>query len=49
MLLSIPLDMEIARLYSRGINLVEGIPQWKKAFRGLFDKIKQVVYQKERI
>jgi MinD superfamily P-loop ATPase len=27
-LLTIPLDTEIARLYSRGITLVEGMPQW---------------------
>ena len=31
-LLTIPLDMEIARLYSRGVTLVEGMPQWKSEF-----------------
>jgi len=34
-LLRIPLDIEIARLYSRGITLVEGIPQWQEAFLSL--------------
>jgi MinD superfamily P-loop ATPase len=42
-LLTIPLDTEIARLYSRGITLVEGMPDWKEAFLGLFDKIKEIV------
>ncbi len=31
-LLTIPLDTEIARLYSRGITLAEGMPQWKAKF-----------------
>jgi len=31
-LLRIPLDIEIARLYSRGITLLEGMPQWQEAF-----------------
>jgi len=48
-LLRIPLDIRIAQLYSRGVTLVEGMPQWQGAFTGLFDKIKQVVYQEERI
>lgn len=42
-LLTIPLDMEIARLYSQGISLVEGLPQWKYSFLGLFDKIKEIL------
>ena len=29
-LLTLPLDTEIARLYSRGIPLVEGMPEWKE-------------------
>jgi len=39
-LLTIPLDTEIARLYSKGIPLVEGMPEWKDNFRRLFDRIK---------
>ena len=42
-LLTIPLDTEIARLYSRGIPLVEGMPQWKNRFRELFNSIKETV------
>ena len=42
-LLTIPLDTEIARLYSRGITLVEGIPQWEESFVRLFDKIRGIV------
>jgi len=42
-LLHIPLDIEIARLYSRGVTLVEGMPQWIPAFRTLFQDISQIV------
>jgi len=42
-LLTIPLDTEIASFYSRGIPLVEGLPQWKGSFLGLFDKIREIV------
>lgn len=39
-MLTIPLDTEIAYLYSRGITLVEGMPQWKNNFLELFDKLR---------
>jgi len=42
-LLRVPLDIEIARLYSRGINLVEGMPEWREAFTRLYDDIEQIV------
>jgi MinD superfamily P-loop ATPase len=42
-LLTIPLDTEIARLYSRGITLAEGMPHWKLGFRRLFERIKEIV------
>ena len=42
-LLTIPLDAEIARLYSRGIALVDGIQQWKSSLLQLFDKITEIV------
>lgn len=38
-LMKIPLDTQIARLYSQGIPLVKGIPEFKNDFLGLFDKI----------
>jgi len=45
-LLTIPLDTEIARLYSRGITLVEGIPLWKESFLWLFGKIGEIVNER---
>ena len=42
-LLRIPLDIEIARLYSRGITLVAGMPEWQEAFVRLFNDINQIV------
>jgi MinD superfamily P-loop ATPase len=47
-LLTIPLDTEIARLYSRGITLVEGRPEWKEKFVGLFERIKEIVDARNR-
>ncbi|MGB6872976.1 MAG: ATP-binding protein [Dehalococcoidia bacterium] len=42
-LLKIPLDREIAKLYSKGIALIEGMPQWRKTFIGLFEDIERMV------
>ena len=42
-LLTIPLDASIARLYSRGITLVKGLPQWETSFVELYEKIKEKV------
>ena len=47
-LLTIPLDTEIARLYSRGIPLVEGMPQWKGSFRQLFERIGEITDEGSR-
>jgi MinD superfamily P-loop ATPase len=47
-LLTIPLDMEIARLYSRGIALVAGMPQWKSSFLELFGSITEIVDERSR-
>lgn len=41
-LMKIPLDTEIARLYSKGIILAEGIPRWKEIFIALFKNIKEI-------
>jgi len=41
-LLEIPLDRRIAMLYSEGIPLVEGMPEWRNAFLKLFQDIKQI-------
>ena len=40
LLLSIPLDTNIAQFYSKGIPLVEGIPSWRESFLELFSRIK---------
>jgi MinD superfamily P-loop ATPase len=46
MLLTIPLDTEIARLYSRGVALVEGMPQWKESFIELLERIREIVHER---
>jgi len=45
-LLTIPLKTEIAGFYSRGIPLVEGMPQFKNSFLELFDKIVEIVNER---
>jgi MinD superfamily P-loop ATPase len=45
-LLTIPLDTKIARLYSKGITLVEGIPEWKERFLILFDRIREIANER---
>jgi MinD superfamily P-loop ATPase len=47
-LLTVPLDMEIARLYSRGVTLAEGRPEWQEDFAGLFKKITEMVSERNR-
>jgi MinD superfamily P-loop ATPase len=42
-LLRIPLDRNIAMLYSQGIPLVEGIPRWCEEFLRLFQGIKDII------
>jgi MinD superfamily P-loop ATPase len=41
-LLTLPLDTEIARAYSRGIALVDAMPQWKNRFVKLYNDIKEM-------
>ena len=47
-LLTIPLDTDIARFYSRGITLVEGMPQWKKSFLDFFNQIQEIAHERTR-
>jgi len=47
-LLEIPLDMQIARFYSQGIPLVEGIPGWQEAFARLYEDVEQLTLQGAR-
>jgi MinD superfamily P-loop ATPase len=43
MLMTIPLDINIASFYSRGVSLVEGMPEYKKGFIELYGKIKGLI------
>ncbi len=47
-LLTIPLDTEIARLYSRGITLVAGMSEWKSSFFRLFDRVTEIIDERDR-
>ncbi|MGB2877132.1 MAG: 4Fe-4S binding protein [Dehalococcoidales bacterium] len=47
-MLTIPLDTDIARLYSRGITLVDGMPQWRDSFIRLFNQIEEIVHERSR-
>jgi MinD superfamily P-loop ATPase len=47
-LMTIPLNMEIARLYSRGITLARGMPTWRENFVGLFKQIQEQVDERSR-
>jgi MinD superfamily P-loop ATPase len=49
LLMKIPLDMEIARLYSKGITLVKGMPEWRKKFFELFHNIEQTLAVNKRV
>ena len=42
-LLRIPLDRNIATLYSRGVPLIEGMPRWREEFLRLFQDIKDMI------
>jgi MinD superfamily P-loop ATPase len=45
-LLTIPLDAEIARLNSRGITLVEGMPQWQEPFLAFFGRVQEIMHER---
>jgi MinD superfamily P-loop ATPase len=47
-LLTIPLDTVIARLYSRGVTLAEGMPRWKESFLSLFERIREIASERSR-
>jgi len=42
-LMKIPLDRRIAVLYSRGITLAQGMPEWRGRFQELWDGIRSLV------
>ena len=43
---TIPLDTNIASFYSRGVPLVEGMPEYKKGFIGLYEKIGEMINER---
>jgi MinD superfamily P-loop ATPase len=45
-LMKIPLDIEIARRYSRGLTLVKWFPEWEKSFVELYGKIQEIVHER---
>jgi len=47
-LLEIPLDREIARLYSNGKTLVEGMPQWKTKLVDVYSRITGDIHERSR-
>jgi MinD superfamily P-loop ATPase len=47
-LMNIPLDIDIAREYSKGITLVEAFPQWKASFISLFEMIQEMIGERNR-
>jgi MinD superfamily P-loop ATPase len=49
LLLKIPLDMEIARLDSRGVTLVQGMPEWRDKFLELFHNIEQAIAANKQV
>jgi len=42
LLMRIPLDTEIARFYSKGITLAEGMPMWKEIFKALYKNVREI-------
>ncbi len=43
LLMTIPLDRKIAELYSQGIPLIEGFPEYREQFTGLYRKIRELI------
>ena len=41
-LMKIPLETEIARVYSKGMTLSEGMPMWKEIFKAVFENIEEL-------
>jgi len=47
-MLTIPLDTAIAGFYSRGVALVEGMPQYRNSFIELFGKVKKAISESDK-
>ena len=49
LIMKIPLDREIARLYSKGVTLVQGMPEWRDKFVELFHNIEQAIAANKQV
>ncbi len=47
-LMEIPLDEQIARSYSRGLPVVEALPEYREKFLSLYDRIAGIVNERSR-
>jgi len=45
-LLTIPLSLNIARFYSEGIMLVEGLPEYQEKFKQAFSRIQEIASER---
>ncbi len=46
-LMEIPFDRKIAEAYSRGEPLVDGMPEWRERFVGLYERIERLVGERK--
>ena len=46
-LLNIPMERRIARLYSEGVTLAEGLPEWREGFAGMVEKIREIIGERD--
>jgi MinD superfamily P-loop ATPase len=45
-LVTIPLERKIAEMYSRGIPLIEGMPEYRERFTAMFEKIGEILNER---
>ncbi len=45
-MMEIPFSKEMARAYSKGVLIIDQMPEWKEKFSDLFEKIKTIVHKK---
>jgi hypothetical protein len=44
--MTIPLDERIARSYSRGVPLLQALPEYRQRFLNLYDDIVELVHER---
>ena len=45
-LMEIPFNRKIAEAYSKGVSIIEMMPEWKKKFLGLYGRIEGLVNER---